>query len=71
MPAELQRISGAAPSADELIETERRVADLATAGRSNKQIGAEPHITVYRKPGAAFRGHSRGSVVNKQSRDGS
>ena len=47
-------------------ETERRIADLATVGRSNKQIAAELHVTVrtvesnltriYRKLGVASRG---------------
>ena len=63
---ELKRISGAAPGSSALTETERRVAELATAGRSNKQIAAELHITVrtvesnltriYRKLGVSSRG---------------
>jgi DNA-binding CsgD family transcriptional regulator len=63
---ERHRISGAAPSSGGLTETERRIADLATAGRSNKQIAAELHITVrtvesnltrvYRKLGVSSRG---------------
>src|SRR5262249_2279434 len=43
---ELNRISGPAPRSGELSETERRIADLVTSGRSNKQIAAELHITV-------------------------
>jgi DNA-binding CsgD family transcriptional regulator len=43
---ELRRISGPAPRAPGLTETERRIADLVTSGRSNKQIAAELHITV-------------------------
>src|SRR5262249_13453848 len=63
---ELQRISGAAPRAGGLTETEQRIAELATSGRANKQIAAELHITVrtvesnltriYRKLGVTSRG---------------
>ncbi|HEY1479433.1 MAG TPA: AAA family ATPase [Gaiellales bacterium] len=62
---ELARISGAGPRTAGLTETERRIADLATTGRSNKQIAAELHITVrtvesnltrvYRKHGVSSR----------------
>ena len=38
--AELARISGRAPASEELTETERRVAELAAQGRTNKQIAA-------------------------------
>ena len=63
---ELTRISGAAPRSGGLTETERRIADLVTSGKSNKQIAAELHITVrtvesnltriYRKLGVTSRG---------------
>jgi DNA-binding NarL/FixJ family response regulator len=59
--AELKRISGRSPASEELTETERRVAELAARGRSNKQIAAElymglstveSHLShVYRKLG--------------------
>jgi DNA-binding CsgD family transcriptional regulator len=59
--AELRRISGRAPASEELTETERRVAELAAAGRRNKEIAAElfmgtsmveAHLSrVYRKLG--------------------
>jgi DNA-binding CsgD family transcriptional regulator len=62
---ELSRISGPAPQAGGLTETEQRIADLVTSGRSNKQIAAELHITVrtvesnltrvYRKLGVTSR----------------
>jgi DNA-binding NarL/FixJ family response regulator len=44
---ELARISGRSPSAsNELSETERQIAMLVGAGRANKQIAAELHVTV-------------------------
>ena len=59
--AELARISGRAPASGDLTETERRVAELAAQGRTNKQIAAElfmgvstveSHLSrVYRKLG--------------------
>jgi DNA-binding CsgD family transcriptional regulator len=59
--AELARISGRAPASEELTETERRVAELAAQGRTNKQIASElymglstveAHLShVYRKLG--------------------
>jgi DNA-binding CsgD family transcriptional regulator len=44
--AELKRISGRAPASEELTETERRVAELAARGRTNKQIAAELFMGV-------------------------
>jgi DNA-binding NarL/FixJ family response regulator len=59
--SELARISGRAPASEELTETERRVAELAAQGRTNKQIAGElymglstveAHLShVYRKLG--------------------
>jgi DNA-binding CsgD family transcriptional regulator len=45
--AELRRISGRRRGTDELTETEERVARLASAGRSNKQIAAELFMSVH------------------------
>ena len=63
--AELRRISGRPPAAEELTETERRVAELAAQGRTNKEIAAElfmgvstveAHLSrVYRKLGVRAR----------------
>jgi DNA-binding CsgD family transcriptional regulator len=44
--AELRRISGRRTSDDGLTESERRVAQLAAAGRTNKQIAAELYMGV-------------------------
>jgi DNA-binding CsgD family transcriptional regulator len=45
--AELARISGSSPSASNgLTETEQRIANLVAAGRANKQIAGELHVTV-------------------------
>jgi DNA-binding CsgD family transcriptional regulator len=64
--AELKRISGRAPASDELTESERRVAELAAKGHTNKQIAAElymgqstveAHLSrVYRKLGVRRAG---------------
>jgi DNA-binding NarL/FixJ family response regulator len=64
--AELARISGRRGPSDELTETERRVAELAAQGRTNKEIAAElfmgvstveAHLSrVYRKLGVRRSG---------------
>jgi DNA-binding CsgD family transcriptional regulator len=72
--AELARIAGRRPSANELTETEHRVAELAAAGHSNKEIAAElfmglstveAHLShIYRKLGIRSRS-SLGSQLVK------
>ena len=71
--AELRRISGRAPASDELTETERRVAELAAQGRTNKEIAAqlfmgvstaEAHLShVYRKLAIRSRTELAGRVA--------
>jgi ATP/maltotriose-dependent transcriptional regulator MalT len=71
--AELRRISGRrAPPSDELTETERRVAELAARGRTNREIAAQLYVSVstvesnltrvYRKLGVRSRAELAGRV---------
>jgi DNA-binding CsgD family transcriptional regulator len=70
--AELKRVSGRRPPSEELTETERRVAELAAQGRSNKEIASElfmgvstveAHLSrVYRKLGIRSRAGLAGSL---------
>ncbi len=71
--AELRRISGRAPASADLTETERRVAELAGQGRTNKEIAAElfmgvstveAHLShVYRKLGIRSRTELAGRIA--------
>jgi ATP/maltotriose-dependent transcriptional regulator MalT len=71
---ELARISGRAPASDELTETERRVAELAAQGRTNKEIAAElfmglstveSHLSrVYRKLEIRSRAELAGRIAS-------
>jgi DNA-binding NarL/FixJ family response regulator len=71
--AELKRIGGRPRPADELTETERRVAELAARGRTNKEIAAElfmgvstveMHLSrVYRKLGVRSRTELAGRIA--------
>ena len=44
--AELARISGRAPSPEDLTVTERQVAELVARGMSNREVAAELFVTV-------------------------
>jgi DNA-binding NarL/FixJ family response regulator len=63
--AELARIGGRAPAGDELTPSERRIAELVTEGRTNREVAAilvvsertvESALThIYRKLGVRSR----------------
>jgi tetratricopeptide (TPR) repeat protein len=57
--AELRRISGRKPASDELTETERRVATLATSGASQTTLRRRPATTKQRHLARAARRHAR------------
>jgi DNA-binding CsgD family transcriptional regulator len=71
--AELKRIGGRRAPSDELTETERRVAELAAQGRTNKEIASElymgvstveAHLShVYRKLGLRSRTELAGRII--------
>ena len=75
--AELKRISGRRRAADGLTETEERVAVLAAAGRSNKDIAAELFMSVhtvgahlsraYRKLGIGSRAELTNELAKRAS----
>jgi DNA-binding CsgD family transcriptional regulator len=44
---ELARIAGRRPTGDELTSSEQQVLELASTGRSNKEIAAALHVTVH------------------------
>jgi len=76
---ELARISGSSPSAsNELSETERQIATLVGAGRANKQVATELHVTVrtvesnltriYKKLGISSRSQLAARMHNPSAR---
>jgi DNA-binding CsgD family transcriptional regulator len=68
-------VHNAAGGTDTLTQSERRVAELATAGATNREIAArllitvrtvETHLTsLYRKLGVAGRTALRGAILEK------
>ena len=72
---ELARIGGRPAATGELTETERRIAELAAEGRSNKEIATALYVTpktvgtqlsrIYRKVGV----HSRTELANRLSEE--
>ena len=72
---ELARVGGRPAATGELAETERRIAALATEGRSNKEIAAALYVTpktvgtqlsrIYRKVGV----HSRTELAKRLSEE--
>jgi DNA-binding CsgD family transcriptional regulator len=75
--SELKRISGRRTSADELTETEQRVAELAAQGRTNREIATElymgvstveAHLSrVYRKLGLRSRTELAGRIASGEN----
>jgi ATP/maltotriose-dependent transcriptional regulator MalT len=73
--AELRRISGRQPASEGLTETERRVAELAAKGSSNREIAAElfmgvstveAHLSrIYRKLGIRSRAALAGRLADQ------
>lgn len=63
--AELQRISGRAPSSGELTPSEARVAALVADGRTNREVGAELYITERTVEGHLSRIYSKLGVRSR------
>ena len=74
--AEAERISGRRPQPSGLTPTEQRVAELAAAGRANKEIAAEMHLSVkaveanlsrvYRKLAIRARSELAGRLLDRE-----
>jgi len=63
--AELERIGGRRGSAGELTPSERRVADLVLAGRTNREIATELFITVHTVEKALSRAYAKVGVHSR------
>jgi DNA-binding CsgD family transcriptional regulator len=63
--AELERIGGRRGSAGHLTPSEQRVADLAVAGKTNREIAAELFITVHTVEKALTRAYAKFGVRSR------
>jgi DNA-binding CsgD family transcriptional regulator len=63
--AELERIGGRAPSRDALTTAERRVAELAAAGKTNKEVAAALYVSVRTVEAALTRAYGKLGVRSR------
>jgi DNA-binding CsgD family transcriptional regulator len=63
--AELERIGGRRGSAGELTPSERRVADLVLAGKTNREIATELFVTVHTVEKALTRAYAKVGVRSR------
>jgi DNA-binding NarL/FixJ family response regulator len=63
--AELERIGGRRGSAGELTPSERRVADLVLAGKTNREIATELFVTVHTVEKALSRAYAKVGVHSR------
>ncbi|HEY1511442.1 MAG TPA: helix-turn-helix transcriptional regulator, partial [Solirubrobacteraceae bacterium] len=64
--SEVDRVGARRPSpSGELTPSERRVAELAASGRSNKQIAQELHVTVHTVEAHLSHGYAKLGVRSR------